>query len=100
MNYWLAPNGKVWEMEDLGRHYEVAVDIIIEKYPELLDKHALELGVKLYDGIDAVNDLENRRYIRYMDWSNNPHWIIYNQKPTRQQINKMFELTGFIYVKD
>ena len=100
MNYWLAPNGKVWENEDIGRHYEMAVDIIIEKFPELLDKYCLEHGEKLYLGKDAVAELENRGFIRYMDWTNNPHWIIYHQKPTRHQIQKMFELTGFIYTKN
>ena len=96
MNYWLAPNGRVYENEDIGCHYEMAVDIIIKKFPELLDEYCLSQGVKIYNGKDAVKELEDRGYIRYMDWSNMPRWIIYNQKPTRHQINKMFELTGFI----
>ena len=50
MNYWLAPNGKVWENEDLGRHYEMAVDIIIEKFPELLDTYCLSQGEKTLFG--------------------------------------------------
>jgi hypothetical protein len=99
MNYWISPSGHTWESEDIGRHYEMAVDIIIEKYPELLDAFAMSLGEKLYTGRDAVKDLEDRGYIRYMDWSDNPHWIIYNQKPTQRQQQKMFELTKFIYIE-
>lgn len=97
MNYWLAPNGRVWENEDIGCHYEMAVDIIIERFPKLLNEYALSHGQKLYTGNDAVKELEDNGYIRYMDWSNSPRWIIYKQKPTRQQKKKMFELTGFIY---
>lgn len=97
MNYWLSPKGKVYKNDDIGRHYEMAVDIITDKFPELLDKHCLSQGVKLYTGRNAVEELENRGYIRYMDWSNSPRWIIYNQKPTSRQKEMMFSLTKFLY---
>lgn len=97
MNYWLSPQGQIWKSEDLGRHYEMAIDIIIEKFPELLNRHCLEYGEKIFEGTNAVEILENKGYIRYMDWSDNPRWIIYNQKPNKIQIRKMFDLTNFVY---
>ena len=91
MNYWLAPNGRVWCEQNIGEHYKRALEIIDDKYPEILDKNGI-----LPHEINAVEFLENKGYIRYMDWSEKPRWIIYNQKPTRQQIKKMFELTGYV----
>jgi hypothetical protein len=91
MNYWLAPNGRVWAEEKIGAHYERALSIIDEKYEWMID----EMGMFPHN-IDAVQFLEEKGYIRYMDWSEKPQWIIYNQKPTRQQIKKMYELTGYV----
>lgn len=93
MNYWLAPNGRVYATAGIGCHYEKALEIIDDKFPEILDKNGCfpcERGK-----MDAVSFLESKGYIRYMDWSGKPHWIIYHQKPTRQQIKKMFDLTGY-----
>ena len=101
MNYWLAPNGKAYESSKIGCHYGMALDIIDEKFPDLLDEKLLAKGIKMYKGFDAVDDLETRGYIRYCDWMWNGKWIIrYQHKPTRHQIKKMFELTGFIYTED
>jgi len=91
MNYWLAPNGRVWAEEKIGLHYERALSIIDEKFDWMLD----EIGMFPYN-VDAVQFLEEKGFIRYMDWSEKPRWIIFNQKPTRQQIKKMFELTGYV----
>ena len=75
MNYWLAPNGKVWCEEKIGSHYERALKIIDEKFDHILDANGI-----LPHNIDAVEFLESKGFIRYMDW-NKPHWIIYNQTP-------------------
>lgn len=97
MNYWLSPSGKVYKSDEIGCHYRMAVDIIMEKHEHLLEQSLLkDFGEKMYNGLNAVEDLENLGYIRYMDWDK-PRWIIYGQKPTRIQIKKMFELTNFIY---
>ena len=92
MNYWLAPNGRVWAEETIGCHHERALKIIDEKFSYILDKNGI-LPIK----IDAVEFLESKGFIRYINWSEKPRWIIYNQKPTRQQIKKMFDLTGFVF---
>lgn len=92
MNYWLAPNGRVWGEEQIGSHYKRALEIIDDKYPEMLDGN----GMFPYK-IDAVEFLESKGFIRYMDWSNSPRWIIYNQKPTSRQKEMMFSLTKFLY---
>lgn len=94
MNYWLSPNGRVWAGEKLGSHCELAFDIIDQKHSSILDQFGM-----LPSNIDPIDFLERKNYIRYMDWSDNPHWIIYHQKPTRQQIKKMFDLTGFLFLK-
>lgn len=97
MNYWLSPQGQVWESEDMGNHYEMAIEIIIEKFPDLLDKNILEEhNEKLYQGNNATRDLEAKGYIRYMDWGC-PSWVVRGRKPTKIQIRKMFDLMGFIY---
>lgn len=92
MNYWLAPNGRVWGEEQIGSHYKRTLEIIDDKYPEMLDGN----GMFPYK-IDAVEFLESKGFIRYMDWSNSPRWIIYNQKPTSRQKEMMFSLTKFLY---
>jgi len=92
MNYWLSPNGRVWCEEKIGSHYERALTIIDQYFPKILDENNI-----LPHSINAVEFLESKGYIRYMDWGNKPEWIIYTQKPTRMQIKKMFELTKFIY---
>lgn len=97
MNYWLSPQGQVWESEGFVSHYGMAINIIEDKFTDLLDEYALKEGERLYAGHDAVRELENRGFIRYMDWGMRPQWVIYNQKPTKVQIRKMFDLTGFIY---
>ena len=92
MNYWLAPNGRVYAGEKVGCHCELALSIIDNKFSEILDKHGMTPP-----NFDPIDFLERKGYIRYMDWSDNPHWIIYHQKPTRHQVDKMFALTGFIF---
>ena len=95
MNYWLSPQGQVWESGKLGCHMDMAADIIKEKYPDKCNR------VGFYDNIEygsAVYFLEDKGYIRYMDWGNKPCWIIRQSKiPTKIQIRKMFDLTNFIY---
>ncbi|MEA5111693.1 hypothetical protein SDC9_17669 [bioreactor metagenome] len=95
MNYWLAPNGRVYTTSGIGYHCEKALEIIDDKFPEILDKN----GIFPYEKMDPVSFLESKGYIRYMDWNGNwrgkPMWIIHHQKPTRQQIKKMFDLTGY-----
>lgn len=94
MNYWLDPNGRVYCEENIGCHMERALSIIDEKFDYILDENGM-----LPSNINAVEFLEGQGYIRYMDWSEKPKWIIYTQKPTRQQKRKMFELTKYIYEK-
>lgn len=93
MNYWLSPKGKVWCEEQIGFHYQRAMKIIDLMFPEVYDEQG---NAPRY--FDAVDFLEKKGFIRYMDWAN-PHWIIYGQKPTKIQITKMFELTKFNYIK-
>jgi len=70
---------------------ERALSIIDDKFDYILDENGM-----LPSNINAVEFLESQGYIRYMDWDK-PKWIIYTQRPTRQQIRKMFELTKFIF---
>ena len=93
MNYWLSPSGKVWCEEKIGYHYERALKIIDEKFSYILDENEM-----LPSSINPVEFLEEKGYIRYMDWGT-PKWIIYTQRPTKSQIEKMFILTKFVYEK-
>ena len=94
MNYWLSPQGQVWESENVGFHFDIALDIIKQKYPKYLNRFG---WYDCFNNGNPVYFLEDRNYIRYMDWDN-PRWIIRPSKtPTKIQIRKMFDLTQFIY---
>lgn len=104
-NYWLSPTGQVIEVK-LGEHYSEALNICEKRYKDECVRRGLVECPKdmfIWDGYDSpmspVQFLEDEKnWIRYEDWGNNG-WIIYKQRPTKKQIDRMFELTGYFYDK-
>lgn len=97
---WLSPYGEVVDVPTWG-HANVAAKIILERY-------YAENGERFEDtqdvwcscnGESPTDMLESMGWIRYS--STYVHgWCVfkgYSKEPTREQKEKMFDLTGFIY---
>ena len=69
MNYWLSPRGQVWAMQMIGEHMARAIDIIQIAYPDKCNKFGIYDDSKYGS---AVEFLESKGYIRYMDWGSRP----------------------------
>lgn len=94
MNYWLSPQGQVWESEEIGCHYKLAESILQEKFPSEFD----EYGYHISHNHEYVEMLEEKGYVRYCDWGTDPSWAIpFSKRLTNRQLKKMFDLTGYIH---
>ena len=88
---WLSPTGEVWYCNN---HSSEAEYIIKKLYP----------GRKLYEitkdyRFSPEYFLEKHGWIKYFNRDGYPYkgWIILETtRPTQKQLDKMFELTGFI----
>lgn len=98
MNFWLSPSGRVVDC-GLGEHTTKVIDLLFEKYAD----EAVKAGVInqwgcLTDGnSDPVGFLERKGWIRYQYWTKTPGWLINGRRPTKKQIERMFELTGYYH---
>lgn len=97
MNCWLSPTGRVVYVTKIGGHYECALEICEKKYltDETDDGNGFFKPNPLYY-------LEDRGWIRRCDWDSriaaeSDGWVLRHIKPTKKQIDMMFELTGFYY---
>jgi hypothetical protein len=102
MNCWLSPTGKVVNVE-LGGHWESALKICEEKY--LTSETDNGFGEFEFINNNPLYYLEDRGWIRHCDWdrriaAQSDGWIMRNKRPTKKQIEMMFELTGYFYNKE
>lgn len=97
IGYWLSPKGDSYAVR-LGGHMEKGFDLC-EKY--YFSECFYEIGntgtYMSKTGLDAVYFLEEKNWLRYQGWGD-VKWIIRStHRPTKRQINKMYELTKFNY---
>jgi len=91
---WLSPYGVIYECQPYG-HDDVAQMILgdefpIEDYRSWIDR-AEELGFRR----SYPETLEYRGWVRFSTCFNKWCWRE-GYQPTRDQLNKMFDLTGFV----
>ena len=100
MNYWLSPTGQAIAVHH-GGHTERAIDFVFGRY----EQEAFEAGIIDRIGLNTSKDiigfLESKGWLRFQDWGKpGGEWIIHNRRPTKRQIEMMFELTGYFYKTD
>jgi len=97
VGYWLSPQGEVVETQ-IGRHMENGFELCKKYYAEETMYEINNTGTYMFKAkLDAVYFLEEKNWIRYQGWCD-VEWIIRNtHRPTKRQIEKMYELTGYFY---
>lgn len=97
MNYWLSPTGQSIAVP-LGGHTGRAIDLVFERYEQEARKEGVIDRIGLNTGADIIGFLESKGWLRFQDWGKTGgEWIIHNRRPTKKQIEMMFELTGYFY---